>query len=160
MKEISSNQQASADASALDTFDRYLNLTAYGHFRDHKGRPGIKPPWGMHHAINLHTGEYAWSVPLGNVPELQEGPEETGDGGSAGPTVTAGGLVFIGSTRDNKFRAFDKTTGEKLWEFDLPGVANANASTYQVDGKQYIAISVGSDEAHPAGTVMAFALPD
>jgi len=160
MEEITSNQQAVNDTVVLDTFDRYLNLTAYGHFRDHKGRPGIKPPWGMLHAINLHTGEYAWSVPIGNNPELQTGPEETGEAGSAGPTVTAGGLVFIGSTMDRKFRAFDKATGEKLWEFDLPGVANANASTYQVNGKQYIAISVGGDEKNPAGSVMAFALPD
>lgn len=160
MEEITSNQQASKDAATQDTLSRYLNLTAYGHFRDHKGRPGIKPPWGMLHAINLHTGEYAWSVPVGNDPELQTGPEETGEAGSAGPVVTAGGLVFIGSTMDNKFRAFDKATGEKLWEFDLPGFANANACTYQVGNKQYIAISVGGNEENPAGSLMAFALPD
>jgi len=160
LEEIASNQNAVKEVSAHDTLPRYLNLTAYGHFRDHKGRPGIKPPWGMLHAINLHTGEYAWSVPVGNNPELQTGPEETGEAGSAGPTVTAGGLVFIGSTMDNKFRAFDKTTGQKLWEFDLPGFANANASTYQVGGKQYIAISVGGNADNPAGAVMAFALPD
>lgn len=160
MEEITSNQQASKDAAAQDTLPRYLNLTAYGHFRDHKGRPGIKPPWGMLHAINLHTGEYAWSVPVGNDPELQTGPEDTGEAGSAGPMVTAGGLVFIGSTMDNKFRAFDKATGKKLWEFDLPGFANANPCTYRVGNKQYIAISVGGNEENPAGSVMAFALPD
>ena len=99
-------------------------------------------------------------MPLGNKPELQEGIQETGDTGSAGPTVTAGGLVFIAGTRDNKFRAFDKDTGEKRWEIDLPGFANANPSSYMVDGKQYIVLSVGGNSKNTAGSVMAFSLPD
>jgi quinoprotein glucose dehydrogenase len=160
LKKINSNQQASRDVKPVDSLPRYLNLTAYGYFRDPNGRPGIQPPWGMLHAINLNTGDYAWSVRIGNNPELQTGPQETGEAGSAGPTVTAGGLVFIAGTRDNKFRAFDKDTGEKLWEINLPGFANANPSTYQVDGKQYIVLSVGGNSENTAGSVMAFSLPD
>ncbi|WP_375582299.1 PQQ-binding-like beta-propeller repeat protein [Cyclobacterium xiamenense] len=160
LKEIISNQGASPESQSTDSLPRYLNLTAYGYFRDSKGRPGIKPPWGMLHAINLSTGEYAWSVRLGNKPEFQSGQQETGETGSAGPTVTAGGLVFIAGTRENKFRAFDKDTGEKLWEIDLPGFANANPSSYQVDGKQYIVLSVGGTAENTAGSVMAFSLPD
>lgn len=160
LKEIISNQGASPESQSTDSLPRYLNLTAYGYFRDSKGRPGIKPPWGMLHAINLSTGEYAWSVRLGNKPEFQSAQQETGETGSAGPTVTAGGLVFIAGTRDNKFRAFDKDTGEKLWEIDLPGFANANPSSYQVDGKQYIVLSVGGTAENTAGSVMAFSLPD
>lgn len=160
LKEINSNQGASPETQTVDSLPRYLNLTAYGYFRDIEGRPGINPPWGMLHAINLNSGEYAWSVPLGNKPELQEGPQDTGEAGSAGPTVTAGGLVFIAGTRDNKFRAFDKDTGKKLWEIDLPGFANANPSTYKVDGKQYIVLSVGGNSKNSAGSVMAFSLPD
>ncbi|MDN3690173.1 PQQ-binding-like beta-propeller repeat protein [Cyclobacterium jeungdonense] len=160
LKEINSNQGAAPDPQTVDSLPRYLNLTAYGYFRDSKGRPGIKPPWGMLHAIDLNTGEYAWSVRLGNNPELQFGEQETGEAGSAGPTVTAGGLVFIAGTRDNKFRAFDKDTGEKLWEIDLPGFANANPSSYQVDGRQYIVLSVGGNSENTAGSVMAFSLPD
>ena len=160
MDEINNNQSASIESQSVGGLNRYLNLTAYGYFRDSKGRPGIKPPWSLLHAINLNTGEYAWSVPLGNKPELQEGIQETGDTGSAGPTVTAGGLVFIAGTRDNKFRAFDKDTGEKRWEIDLPGFANANPSSYMVDGKQYIVLSVGGNSKNTAGSVMAFSLPD
>jgi quinoprotein glucose dehydrogenase len=160
LKEIISNQGASPESQSTDSLPRYLNLTAYGYFRDSKGRPGIKPPWGMLHAINLSTGEYAWSVRLGNKPEFQSAQQETGETGSAGPTVTAGGLVFIAGTRDNMFRAFDKDTGEKLWEIDLPGFANANPSSYQVDGKQYIVLSVGGTAENTAGSVMAFSLPD
>ncbi|WP_158860127.1 outer membrane protein assembly factor BamB family protein [Lunatibacter salilacus] len=160
LQEISSNHGASLETLSLDTLPRYLNLTAYGYFRDIEGRPGIKPPWGMLHAINLNTGDYAWSVPVGNNPELQTSPEETGEAGSAGPVVTAGGLVFIAGTRDNRFRAFDKDTGSKLWEFDLPGFANANPSIYQVGEKQYVVLSVGGNSKNTAGSVMAFSLPD
>lgn len=160
LKEIDSNQGAAPEIQSEESLTRYLNLTAYGYFRDPEGRPGIKPPWGMLHAINLNTGDYAWSVRLGNNAELQTGPQETGESGSAGPTVTAGGLVFIAGTRDNKFRAFDKDTGEKRWEFDLPGFANANPSSYQIDGKQYIVLSVGGNAENTAGSVMAFSLPD
>lgn len=160
LKEIGGNEAANQVITEKIKEDKYLNLTAYGQFSDNQGRPGIKPPWGKIHAIDLNTGEYEWSVPLGNLPELQgEGAAETGTGGSGGPMVTKGGLVFIGGTRDKKFRAFDKNTGEKLWEVTLPAVANANPCTYWSKGKQYIAISVGGDADNPAGYIMAFALP-
>ena len=144
----------------MDTAAIYLNLTAYGYFRDPEGRPGIKPPWGTLHAIDLNTGEYVWQIPVGNHPELQEkGALETGSEGSAGPIVTAGGIVFISGTRDKKLRAFDKATGKKLWETTLPAVANATACTYMIDNKQYIALSVAGDKENPGGYIMAFALP-
>lgn len=159
LKEIRDNESANKTAGQKPD-DMYLNLTAYGQFTDSERTPGIKPPWGQLHAINLNTGEFEWSVVLGNQPEGQvPGGPETGASGSAGPMVTQGGLVFIGSTRDKKFRAFDQKTGKKLWETTLPGIANANPSTYWSNGKQYIAISVGGDADNPAGYVMAFALP-
>ncbi|WP_138476450.1 outer membrane protein assembly factor BamB family protein [Dyadobacter bucti] len=140
--------------------DKYLNLTAYGHFRDPNGNPAIKPPWGTLNAINLTTGEYEWQIPLGNNEKLQEkGAPETGQEGSAGPIVTAGGLVFISGTNDKKLRAFDKKTGKLLWSTLLPGVANATACTYMTKGKQYVALSVGGTTENPSGFVMAFRLP-
>jgi quinoprotein glucose dehydrogenase len=143
-----------------DTTAMYLNITAYSHFNDHEGHPAIKPPWGELNAINLNTGEYVWKIPVGNHPDLQEeGAPITGAEGSGGPMVTAGGLVFIGGTRDKKFRAFDKDTGELLWETELPGVANATPCTFWSDGKQYIATSVAGDKENPSGYVIAFALP-
>ncbi|AEL27926.1 outer membrane protein assembly factor BamB family protein [Cyclobacterium marinum] len=160
LEEINTNQGASTEIQNTDSLNRYLNLTAYGYFRDPEGRPGIKPPWGKLHAIDLNTGDFAWSVPLGNNRDLQTGSEETGERGSAGPMVTAGGLVFIAGTRDNQLRAFDKDTGEKRWEIKLPGFANANPSTYEVNGKQYIVLSVGGNSKNTAGSVMAFSLPD
>jgi quinoprotein glucose dehydrogenase len=144
-----------------DTTALYLNITAYSHFNDSEGRPAIKPPWGELNAINLNTGEYAWKVPIGNHPERQSaGMPITGSEGYAGPIVTAGGLVFIGATHDKKFRAFDKDTGALLWEFELPGIANATPSTYWSNGKQYVATSVAGDKENPSGYILAFALPE
>jgi quinoprotein glucose dehydrogenase len=65
----------------------------------------------------------------------------TGTENYAGPIVTAGGLVFIGATNfDRKFRAFDKRSGRLLWKMTLPLAGNATAITYEVGGKQYVAI--------------------
>ncbi|WP_411273619.1 PQQ-binding-like beta-propeller repeat protein [Daejeonella sp.] len=160
LREIEVNIAANKIAEKIED-DKYLNLTAYGQFNDNERRQGIKPPFGQLHAINLNTGEFEWTVTLGNSQESQlPGAAETGSSGSAGPLVTKGGMLFIGSTRDRKFRAIDQKTGKTVWEYILPGVANANPSTYWSNGRQYIAISVGGDVANPAGYMMAFALPE
>jgi len=160
LKEIQENESANKAGMNTSQENKYLNLTAYGQFTDAAKKPGIKPPWGQLHAINLNTGEFEWTVTIGNQSEGQSpGDPETGSSGSAGPLVTQGGLLFIGSTRDKKFRAFDKKTGKKLWETSLPGIANANPSTYWSKGKQYVAISVNGDLTNPAGYLITFALP-
>ncbi|WP_229249172.1 outer membrane protein assembly factor BamB family protein [Dyadobacter sandarakinus] len=139
---------------------KYLNLTAYGYFRDHEGNPALTPPWGRLSAINLTTGDYAWQIPLGNDEKRQlKGADETGQEGSAGPMVTAGGLLFISGTNDRQLRAFDKKTGKLLWKTTLPAVANATACTYMAGNKQYVAVSVGGTKENPSGSIMAFALP-
>ena len=92
-----------------DTATTYLNVTAYGDLSDPEGHPFIKPPWGTLNAINLNTGEYEWTIPVGNIPEHQKkGAPITGDASLPGPIVTAGGIVFIGGSQDHKFQAFDK----------------------------------------------------
>ena len=159
LREIETNNAANKIAEIKED-DKYLNLTAYGQFNDSERRQGIKPPFGQLHAINLNTGEFEWTITLGNTPDSQlPGVPDTGSSGSAGPLVTKGGLLFIGSTRDRKFRAMDQKTGRVVWEYTLPGVANANPSTYWSNGKQYIAISVGGDATNPAGFMLTFALP-
>lgn len=160
--EIHNNQMSVKEVNKVDeeSGPLYLNMTPFSHWNDPQGNPAIKPPWGMLNAINLNTGEYEWQVPLGNIPELQDkGAPETGMEGYGGPIVTAGGLVFIGGTRDKKFRAFDKTTGKLLWETTLPGVANATPCTYMANGKQYVAVSISGHPDNPAGSIIAFSLP-
>lgn len=158
--EIHSNRLNTNDVRKSDSMDVYLNITPYSHFRDIDGHPAIKPPWGELSAINVNTGDYVWKVTVGNHPELQEeGAPPTGAEGYGGPIVTAGGLVFLGGTRDKKFRAFDKDTGALLWETTLPGVANATPCTYWSQGKQYIAVSISGTAENPAGGLVSFALP-
>jgi quinoprotein glucose dehydrogenase len=130
---------------------------------DAEGYPAIKPPWGTLNAVDLNTGEIKWTVPLGEYEELTaRGIPSTGTENYGGPVVTAGGLIFIGATADEKFRAFDKDTGEVMWEADLPFGGNATPSTYMVDGRQYVVISAGGGKSNrPAGgSIVAFALPD
>jgi len=56
-------------------------------------------------AVNAATGEFVWRVPLGVNDNMPEGKKNVGSPGYGGPMVTAGGLVFIGATRDKRFRA-------------------------------------------------------
>ncbi len=129
-------------------------------FMDQDGYPATKPPWGTLNAIDLNTGEYVWRVPLGEYPELaKKGVPVTGTESYGGPLVTAGGLLFIAGTRDNKLRAFDKKTGKVLWEYVLPAGGFATPITYSVEGRQYVAIAVGGGRGgRYNGKYMAFAL--
>ena len=63
--------------------------------------------------MNANTGDIAWKVPLGINTNMPEGKNNVGTAGSGGPIATAGGLVFIGATSDNRFRAFDSRTGKR-----------------------------------------------
>ncbi|MGC2530140.1 MAG: PQQ-binding-like beta-propeller repeat protein [Candidatus Acidiferrum sp.] len=144
--------------------DMKYRFTGYHKFLDPDGYPAIAPPWGTLSAINLNTGEYVWKINLGEYPELAaKGLKNTGTENYGGPIVTAGGLVFIGASDfDKKFRAFDKTTGELLWQTTLPFSGNATPATYTVDGRQYVVIAAGGgkDLKSPSGGVyVAFALP-
>ena len=131
-------------------------------FEDQDGYNAVKPPWGTLNAINLNTGEYEWRVPLGEFPELtKKGIPITGTESYGGPVVTAGGLVFIAGTRDERIRAFNRKTGKVVWEHQLPAGGYATPVTYAVDGKQYIAIAVGGARGgKPGGWYMAFSLKD
>jgi quinoprotein glucose dehydrogenase len=111
---------------------------------DQSGYPGLKPPWGTLNAIDLNKGEIVWQVPLGEYRELtQKGLPPTGTHNLGGPAVTAGGLVFIGATKDENFRAFDKTTGKIVWTYKLPAGGYATPSIYEIEGKQYVVIAAG-----------------
>jgi quinoprotein glucose dehydrogenase len=139
-------------------------FSGYRRFLDPDGYPAIAPPWGTLNAINLNTGEYAWRINLGEYPELAaQGMKNTGTENYGGPIVTAGGLLFIGATSfDKKFRAFDKSTGELLWETTLPFAGNATPATYEVNGRQYVAIAAGGGKdpkSSSGGVYVAFALP-
>jgi quinoprotein glucose dehydrogenase len=138
-------------------------LVDYIHLEDQDGYPGVKPPWGTLNAVDLNSGKLVWKIPLGGYPALAaKGHPNTGTQLFGGGIVTAGGLVFIGASQDEKFRAFDKNTGKVLWEYLLPAGGYATPSTYEVDGKQYVVIAAGGGgrQLTKAGDYyIAFALP-
>ncbi len=122
--------------------------------------PCYKPPWGRLIAVNANTGDFAWQVPLGITESLPEGKQNTGATNTAGAIATAGGLVFIGATADNRFRAFDSKTGAELWVTKLDYTATAMPMTYQAkNGKQYVAIVAASGARGNNQSLVVFALP-
>ncbi|MCL4639633.1 MULTISPECIES: outer membrane protein assembly factor BamB family protein [Olivibacter] len=113
----------------------------YVKFLDPNGYPAVKPPWGTLNAVDLRSGKIKWKVPLGEYPELTAaGFPITGRENFGGCIATAGGLVFVAATGDEKLRAFDRDTGKLLWETKLPFGGYTTPSTYEVKGKQYVLI--------------------
>jgi quinoprotein glucose dehydrogenase len=141
----------------------YVN-SGYAQFLDKEGYSAVKPPWGTLSAINLNTGEMMWQVQLGEYKELtKRGIKPTGTQNLGGTLVTDGGLVFVGASKDEKFRAFDKKTGKILWETLLPAGGYATPSTYEINGKQYVVIAAGGggkNDTKKGDTYVAFSLPE
>lgn len=137
--------------------------TGYHRFFDPDGYPAVEPPWGTLNAIDMNKGEFLWQVPFGELPELTaRGIPQTGAENYGGPVATAGGLLFIGATKDEMFRAFDKDTGEILYETKLPAGGYATPATYEVEGRQYVVIAAGGGKmgTKSGDTYVAFALPE
>jgi quinoprotein glucose dehydrogenase len=93
---------------------------------------------------------------------VERGLPATGAENYGGPIVTDGGVVFIGATGDERFRAFDRETGALVWETTLPAAGFATLITYAVNGRQFVVIAAGGGKVGaPAGDAyVAFALPE
>ncbi|HVZ97378.1 MAG TPA: PQQ-binding-like beta-propeller repeat protein [Chitinophagaceae bacterium] len=136
--------------------------TGYNKFLTKEGYPAVMPPWGTLNAIDLNTGKLVWKDTLGDYPELKARGIHSGTESYGGPAVTAGGLVFIAATSDSKFRAFNKRTGQLLWETDLPACGFATPAVYEVNGKEYVVIACGGGKLlkKSGDAYVAFALPE
>ena len=155
--------ETTAQSMGPSPYEMKFASDGYNRFLDADGYPAIQPPWGTLNAINLDTGKIDWKIPFGEYPELAaQGMKNTGSENYGGPVVTAGGLLFIGATSfDKKLHAFDKDTGQLLWETTLPAAGNATPSTYEVNGRQFVVIAAGGgkSKAPPGASYVAFALP-
>ena len=70
--------------------------------------------------------------------------------------------MFIGGTKDEKFHAFDKSTGKLLWDYKLDAGGYATPCTYLVNGRQYVVIAAGGGgkpNTKSGDAYVAFALP-
>jgi len=154
-------------AGARAPFMRQGRFEEYAWFRDKKGWPCQRPPWGTLGAVDLNRGEIVWKVPLGIVEELEaRGVHNTGTQNLGGSIVTGGGLVFIAATTDRLFRAFDAKTGKELWRAKLEAGGHATPMTYAGGGgRQYVVIAAGGGGFLRAlspvlsDTLVAYALP-
>ena len=107
-----------------------------------------------------------WQIPLGQVKRYGiTVPASLGWGSPniGGPIITAGGLIFVAGTMDEKIRALDIGTGEELWQAKLPIAATAVPMTYRgADGNQYVVIAAGGSPRAGTGSgdyLYAFKLP-
>ncbi len=127
-------------------------------FMSSLGIPCVKPPWGKLTAVDMVHGTIKWQIPLGDTPFIHM---NLGMPNLGGPMVTAGGLVFIAASLDDRLRAFDTDTGKRLWEVKLPAGGQATPMTYSIDGRQYLVIAAGGykDASTRGDYVVAYALP-
>ena len=87
--------------------------------------------WGKIVAVDYNTGKIKWEV---KTPQPMMG----------GAFTTAGGLMFTGEA-NGWFRAYDSASGKILWSFQAGAGVNAPASSYSVDGKQYVVVGAGGN---------------
>ena len=85
--------------------------------------------WGAFQAIDVATGKTMWHF-------------DTKMPWNDGALSTDGGLVFSG-TPDRKFYAFDARSGKVLWQHQMSSGVIGVPMSYEVDGKQYVAVQSG-----------------
>jgi glucose dehydrogenase len=129
------------------------------------GLSALGPPWSQITAYDLNKGTILWQIPDGEFPGVAAGSHAP----RGGPVVTAGGLLFVGTSSDRKFRAYDQDTGKVLWEKELPAATEGVPTVYEVNGREFVAIAVGGNGLFPTrvgretapgpSQYMVFALP-
>lgn len=136
------------------------------------GIPLTKPPWGRITAIDMNRGEHVWQVANGDAlsdhPALADLDLPMLGIASRPVALVTKTLLFIGDgsnvfggTQPNMwgrmFRAFDKASGEIVWEMELPSGTTGGPMSYMHEGKQYIVVAIGALGTPPEW--IALALP-
>jgi quinoprotein glucose dehydrogenase len=106
------------------------------------GMGAMGPPWSHLTAYDLNTGEIKWRVPDGGTAGI--GADVGAHFPRGAPLVTAGGLVFVATAQDRQLRAYDRADGKVLWSYTLPGGSEGIPATYELGGRQYLAVPVAA----------------
>ncbi len=104
--------------------------------------------WGRLAAVNLDNGKIAWKA-------------DTDQPLMGGVLATAGNLVFTGEGNGH-FNAYDARNGKKLWSFQCGAGVNSPPVSYEIGGKQYIAVAAGGNtqlDFKRGNSIFVFALP-
>ena len=127
----------------------------------------LKPPYGRITAYNMNKGEIAWQIPNGDTPpSVKNNPAlkgltipKTGSPSQAGVMVTKT-LVFAGEGAGGQavLHAYDKATGEEIWQTPLPGPQVSLPMTYVHNGRQFIVVGARGT-ATSGAQLVAFAFP-
>ena len=123
------------------------------------GIPCQKPPYGYLTAVELKTGKVLWQNTLGDASNSgpfgirSHLPLPLGAPNIGGSIVTRGGVIFIGASQDQHFRAVDESNGKVLWDIRLPAGGHATPMTYLGrDGRQYVLIMAGGSNSFGTGS--------
>ena len=137
---------------------------ALGGIRGPQGLPILRPPYATITAFDMNTGDIVWRVPNGNGSErvenhpAVEGIDLPPLGGGGRNPILATPTVLVHAQNNcsqTKLIARDKASGAELAMVDIPAASRSAPMTYEVDGKQFIVISVLTS---PAPKLIAYAL--
>jgi quinoprotein glucose dehydrogenase len=127
----------------------------------------MKPPYGRITAYDMNKGEIAWQIPNGDTPpSVKNNPAlkgltipKTGSPSQAGIMVTKT-LVFAGEGAGGQavLHAYDKATGEEIWQTALPGPQVSLPMTYMHNGRQFIVVGARGT-ATSGAQLVAYAFP-
>jgi len=129
--------------------------------------PVTNPPWGSVNAINLsgNTFKNTWKVPIGNSALGKEKGIVTGTEVFGGITFVDSGVLLISGTRDNKLYVLDSSSGDIIWEYEMPKHGAAAPTVFRSNGVVYFFVQatglgkLGGSGAAETSYYQLFALP-
>ncbi|GGW34598.1 glucose dehydrogenase [Gemmobacter lanyuensis] len=127
------------------------------------GLPCWAPPYGTFAAYDLASGDRLYEVPFGLTQRWGfYGLRSWGSPTLGGPVVTAGGVVFLGASMDDRVRALDAATGRELWSDIVAAPSVSIPAVFSHEGQDYVVFVAGGNsilKPRVADQVVAYRLP-
>jgi len=151
----------------LQTNIPQLVSNGFERFVTNSDNPVTNPPWGSVNAINLSgdTFKNIWKVPIGNSSLGKEKGIVTGTEVFGGITFVDSGVLLISGTRDNKLYVLDSSSGDIIWEYEMPIHGAAAPTVFRSNGVVYFFVqatglgNLGGSDTPKTSYYQLFALP-